>query len=345
MTALTFGAQELAQPTTIPEMWGAWCARCHADDGSGKVEEPTITVEPMDFTDCKVTTPEPDADWERAIAKGGPGVGLSPEMPGFEDSLSAAQISAFVLHMRGFCKETGWPSGNNNFPRPIITEKAFPENEFLLLPVVSHEAEPGSASATDVSLNVVYERRFGRRAMYEVGIPFYNWDFQTARDTEIGDVSVAIKYAAYASTTTPRIVSFGLEATLPTGELYKGFGKGTVVFEPYVAAGAMLGDWYIQAQGKVELPADSLIDREYLYNAYVGRDTSAAPTTWTLGLELNGENRDLWITPQVRKGLTGTGALAASLGVSIPVKYRGEKVVSWVGYLLWEFLEPLRARR
>ena len=64
-------------------MWTAWCARCHAEDGSGKVNEPTVTVEPMDFTDCKVTSPEPDADWERAIAKGGAGVGLSPQMPGF----------------------------------------------------------------------------------------------------------------------------------------------------------------------------------------------------------------------------------------------------------------------
>ncbi|MSO34996.1 MAG: cytochrome c [Acidobacteria bacterium] len=332
-------------PTTVAEMWSAWCARCHADDGSGKVKEPTITVEPMDFTECKVTTPEPDADWARAIAKGGPGVGLSPEMPGFEDSLTREQISGFVKHMRGFCKEARWPSGNANFPRPIITEKAFPENEFLLLPVVSHATEPSSASATDVGLVAVYERRIGRRAMYEVGIPFYNWDFQTSRASAIGDLAVAIKYAAYASTTTPRIVSFGLEATLPTGELYKGFGKGTVVFEPFIAAGTMVGDWYVQAHGKVELPVDTLVDRAYLYNVYVGRDTSAAPNTWTLGVELNGENRELWVTPQIRKGLTGTGALAASLGASIPVKYRGERVVSWVGYLLWEFLEPLRARR
>jgi mono/diheme cytochrome c family protein len=331
-------------PATIPEMWGAWCARCHADDGSGTVKEPTITVRPMDFTECKVATAEPNADWERAIAKGGAGVGLSTEMPAFEDSLSPSQIAGLVSHMRGFCQERGWPSGNTNFPRPIITEKAFPENEFLILPAVSHETEAGSAPATDVRLEMVYERRIGRRAMYEVSIPFYNWDFQTSRDSAIGDVALAFKYAAYASATSPRIVSLGLETTLPSGQLYKGFGKGTVVFEPYVAAGAMLGNWYVQTQGKVELPVDTLVDRAYLYNVYLGRDTGAAPNTWTLGMELNGENRELWITPQVRKGLTGTGALAASLGVSIPVKYRGERVVSWVGYLLWEFLEPIRAR-
>ena len=76
-------------------MWTAWCARCHAEDGSGRINEPTITVEPMDFTDCKVTSPEPDVDWERAIARGGPGVGLSPQMPAFEDSLTADQIATF----------------------------------------------------------------------------------------------------------------------------------------------------------------------------------------------------------------------------------------------------------
>jgi len=180
--------------------------------------------------------------------------------------------------------------------------------------------------------------------MYEVGIPFYNWDFHTSRDSEIGDVAVAVKYAAYAGATTPAIVSFGLETTLPTGQLYKGFGKGTVVFEPFVAAGTMLGNWYVQASGKVELPVDALVSRAYLYNLYVGRDSGAAPNSWTFGAELNGENKELWVTPQIRKGLTGTGALAASLGVSIPIKHRSEKVVSWVGYLLWEFLEPLRAR-
>ncbi len=332
-------------PTTIPEMWGAWCARCHAEDGTGQVSEPTITGVPMDFTDCAVTTREPDADWERAIAKGGSGVGLSPEMPGFEDSLTPAQIAGFVPHLRAFCRDTGWPSGNLNFPRPIITEKAFPEDEFLLLPAISHESEPASASATNVGLIAAYERRFGRRAMYEVSIPFYNWDFLTSRDSEIGDIAVALKYVAYASATTPRIVSFGLEATLPTGRLYKGFGKGTVVFEPYIAAGTMLRSWYVQGHGKVELPVDPLVDRAYLYNLYVGRDSSSAPDAWTLGVELNGENKQLWITPQIRKGLTATGALAASLGVSIPVKYQREKVVSWVGYLLWEFLEPLRARK
>ena len=30
-------AQEAQMPKTVPEMWNAWCSRCHGKDGSGKV--------------------------------------------------------------------------------------------------------------------------------------------------------------------------------------------------------------------------------------------------------------------------------------------------------------------
>lgn len=346
LAAALAASPQSAAPATVPEMWGAWCARCHADDGSGKVREPTITVEPMDFTDCRLTTPEPDADWQRAIARGGPGVGLSSEMPGFEDSLTPEQIHGFVSHMRAFCKERGWPIGNLNFPRPIITEKAFPENEFLILPAISHKTGPGAPALTDITLMGVYERRLGKRAMYEIGVPIATTDFVNSRRGGLGDIEVAFKYAAYASETAPRIVSLGLEATLPNGSHSKGIGKGTTVFEPYVAAGAMLRDWYLQAQAKVELPVDLVkASRAFVYNLYLGRDASAAPDTWTFGVELNGEDRELALTPQIRKGLTRTGALAGSLGVMIPLNERDEQGVRWVGYLLWEYLEPVRARK
>jgi len=326
LAALSEGRQ---QPTTIPEMWSAWCARCHAEDGSGKIAEPTVTVEPMDFTDCKVTTPEPDADWVRAIAKGGPGVGLSPQMPGFEDSLTTEQISGFVSHIRGFCRDRGWPSGNSNFPRPILTEKAFPENEFVILPAISHDREDES-SAREFEFKGVYERRLGKRSMIEFAVPIQN--------DGVDELEIAFKHALYSGSLSrgAPIVSLGLETVI-----LKDYG----VFEPFVAAGVMLRDWYIQAQLKAELPTNrDKADRVFVYNAYLGRDTSAAPTTWTIGVELNGEDRELALTPQVRKGLTGTGALAASVGVMVPLNER-ERGVRWVGYLLWEYLEPWRARK
>ena len=86
----------------------------------------------------------------------------------------------------------------------------------------------------------------------------------------------------------------------------------------------------------------------------MGRDINQSPDTWTLGVEFTGESSyplielrsNLFaLTPQVRKGLTGTGALAAAAGVMLPINKRDAQGVRWVGYLLWEYLEPWRARK
>jgi mono/diheme cytochrome c family protein len=123
---VSVAAQTPSVPTTIPEMWSAWCARCHGQDGSGQVTQRTVSIEPRDFTDCKTATGEGDPDWELAITKGGPAVGLSDEMPAFGDALTADQIAGFVSHLRKFCRETGWPDGNLNLG-PIFTERRFPD--------------------------------------------------------------------------------------------------------------------------------------------------------------------------------------------------------------------------
>jgi cytochrome c553 len=336
-------------------MWTAWCARCHADDGSGKMVEPTITVVPMDFTDCTVAAAEPDADWQRAIAKGGAGVGLSSQMPAFEDSLTEEQITALVSHLRGFCKQPGWPSGNTNFPRPILTGKAFPENEFLIVPAVSHFDESPAPSITAASLVARYERRIGRRSMVEIEVPLVATNALTTWTAGLGDAALAFKHAIYDRADVPRIVSLGIETILPSGDRFKDHGEGTVILEPFISAGAMLRNWYVQSQLEVDLPVDrQRSDRAIAYNVYVGRDLSAAPDAWTIGAEVNSETVFKYlgvtatftaVTPQVRKGLTGTGALAAAAGVVLPINKRDAQGVRWVGYLLWEYLEPWRARQ
>jgi len=339
-----FLAPQQAVPTTIPEMWTEWCARCHALDGSGKMQEPPITVEPLDFTDCTVASAEPDADWQLAITHGGPAVGLSSEMPAFGDTLNADQVQGFVEHIRGFCEEPGWPHGNMNFPRPIFTEKAFPENEFIVLPVMSHRSELG-VTRNDVDLVALYERRLGRRGMWEVAVPLSHRSTGGASRGGIGDIELAYKHVLSADAARTRILSAGIEVALPTGSEARGLGKGTPVFEPYLAAGTVVGDTYLQAQTKVELPVDGAqASRAFVYNLYAGRDTSASPDTWTLGIELNGENGELALTPQVRKGLTKTGALGAAFGVRVPLNERREQGTRVVGYLLWEYLDPVRAR-
>ena len=118
------------------------------------------------------------------------------------------------------------------------------------------------------------------------------------------------------------------------------------MIEPYLAFGTILGGTYVQAQAKIEIPADrAKADRAFVYHLYGGRDTSLSPDTWTYGVEISGENAELALTPQIRKGLTRTGALGAAVGLRVPVTERHEQGTRVVGYLLWEYLEPVRARR
>lgn len=318
----------------------------------------------MDFTDCKVATPEPDMDWELAIASGGLAVGLSSEMPAFGDTLTPDQIRAFVAHMRAMCRESGWPIGNSNFPRPIFTEKAFPENELVILPMITHRRPevvvqggtriPSDSTLTDFDLRAIFERRFGRRGMWEITLPLASHDTAGfARRQGVGDVEAAVKYVLHAGNQAPQIISAGFEVALPTGSEARGLGRATSVLEPYLAAGTMLSSVYLQAQGKVELPMDTTkTERAFVYNLYIGGDTSSAPNTWTIGVELNGEVIDraearslIALTPQLRKGLTKTGGLGAALGVQVPLNERRARGTRAVGYLLWEYLEPVRAKR
>ena len=95
------------------------------------------------------------------------------------------------------------------------------------------------------------------------------------------------------------------------------------------------------------LPDDARLHAEpnTVYNIYFGHDAKLLPSSFTYGIELNGENDELAFTPQIRKGLSKSGALAGAFGVRIPINKRDEQGVKWVGYLLWEYLEPVLSRR
>jgi mono/diheme cytochrome c family protein len=134
-------AQEAQIPKTVPEMWNAWCSRCHGKDGTGKVAEPTVTVRPMDFTNCKLATSEGDPDWEAVISKGGPVVGLSSQMPAFGDFLTAAQVSEFVGFVKKFCTEAWLAVGQPQPATPDVRGKSLPRGRVHPGPRASHRQD------------------------------------------------------------------------------------------------------------------------------------------------------------------------------------------------------------
>jgi hypothetical protein len=147
------------------------------------------------------------------------------------------------------------------------------------------------------------------------------------------------------------IVSAGFKVTFPTGSRRWSFGEGTAIFEPYVAAGTTWRTMHWQAElrgrflGRKLSPEDPT--RIVIYNVSVSRDITPVPTAWTIGMEINGLDRSLAVTPQVRKGLTRSGSLAAAFGVQVPVHLLSRQVygtVRWTGYLLWDYLETARRR-
>ena len=123
-------------------------------------------------------------------------------------------------------------------------------------------------------------------------------------------------------------------------------GEGTTRFEPFVAAAMASGAASIQTKLAIELPKNAPWENRALgYNVYGGYDLTVDPKKWTVGIELNGENRELALTPQIRKSLVRTGALAAAVGLQIPIAERSEQDTRIVGYLLWDYRDPVLRRR
>jgi hypothetical protein len=152
------------------EFYDAACASCHGRDGRGAPEGTAITVPLPDFTDCSFVTRETTGNWVALVAEGGQVLGLSPQMPGFGDSLTDDEIRTVLTHVRGLCRDPSWPYVDLNVRRPLFTGKAFPEDEVVLN--LNFEKSRESRSLVN---EWTLEKRLGARRQAEVTLPFaYN---------------------------------------------------------------------------------------------------------------------------------------------------------------------------
>lgn len=322
------------------------CANCHGSDGRGAALETVAFPEPLpDFTDCAFATREPDADWLAVIHDGGPARAFAQMMAAFGGALPREQLEDVLAYVRAFCTDRNWPRGELNLPRPLVTEKAFPEDEAVFSMSAAAEG-PGAVSA-----KLIYEKRFGARNQVEFILPVASENRGGgAWAGGVGDVGVAVKRALYHSLERGTIFSAAGEVLFPTGSERRGFGKGTAVFEPFLSFGQILGGaGFVQAQAGLELPADTeKAGREAFWRIGVGGSVSQGEwgRTWSPMLEVlaareleSGAATHWDLVPQVQVTLSTRQHIMANVGVRVPVNDASSRATQVLFYVLWDWFD------
>ena len=324
-----------------PEIYDQACAACHGSDGRGAPTGTAIEVPLPDFTDCKFVTAESTANWFGLVKYGGKFLGLSPQMPGFGDVLSDAEIRSAIDQVRGFCTDERWPVGDLNFPRLVFVEKAFPEDELVA------SFFPASARHENVYEGETSgEMRIGPRGWLEASVPVAG----TVPDTGsgragVGDAAIAYRQAILVAPAWRSIASAGVELAIPTGNRHHGVGSGTPVVEPQLLSGHALGPLVAQAQIIALLPGDAeRVGREMLYRVALQYPLGPYKKNLVPAIELE-QSQALdsavraytVLGPSLYVPLSRRGHVAVGVGAQLPVA--GTRPFDWRlgSFLLWEY--------
>ena len=333
---------------TPESIFSAACSTCHGSDGRGRsVDQLAFETPPPDFTDCNFASREPDPDWYAIIHEGGPVRGFDRHMPAFGDALTEDELLAALAHVRTFCSDDAWPRGDLNLPLAMYTEKAFPEDEIVVKTFMN--AEGNNAFEQEF----IYEKRFGPRSQIEIALPWVREDIGPPSGTEggIGDLALAFKHAISHSLDSGSILSIGGELKLPTGDENRGFGKGTVVLEPYILFGKLLSpDTFIQFHGALELPTESGFEDELVLRTAIGRTWTTGAggfgRAWTPMLEVlgakelaGGASAEWDLVPQFQVSLNTRQHILANFGLRVPVTDSSTRDTQLVFYVLWDWFD------
>ena len=327
-------------------LYRAACAACHGGDGRGVDRALVMFEEELpDFSDCSFASREPAADWVGVAHEGGRVRRLSGMMPAFGSALSLEQLERIVTYMKSFCKDKRWPQGELNLPRALFTEKAYPEDEWVL---ESNNAMSGSASVINT---LIYERRFGAKTQIELAVPY---GFQRVASTGandrwvtgVGDVAIGVKRVLTHGLETGHILSAVGEIKLPTGNRAEGFGSGAKVLEGFLSFGkAFPADAFLQLQAGGERPIVRGASSELFWRGAFGK-TFTEPNwgrMWTPMLELlgakeSGGTAEWDLVPQMHVTLNQRRHVMVSLGPRIPINERS-RPKSFVVSFIWDFFD------
>jgi len=317
----------------------------------GEPGKQLYSIEIPDFTDCSFVTREPDADFFAVAHEGGPVRAFSAIMPAHGKTLGEEGIRAALTHIRSFCSDARWPRGELNLPRPLFTEKAYPEDEAVIT------VDANANRERDVRVELLFEKRIGPKSQLEVALPFRARGRPPGRGTSggggIGDVSVGVKHVLTHSLERGSIASLGAEVVFPSGDEDDGLGTGTTVFEPYLAGAQIFAeDGFLQAQLLGEIPADrDRADAEVQGRIALGWSVAQdrgfgrvfSPMLEFIGtgvLPKQGSNEfEADLVPQLQVTLSRRQHIMLAAGVRVPLTETSERATRVVVYLLWDWFD------
>ena len=333
------------------------CASCHGSDGTGSGAAMVgLTIQPPDFTESAFASREPAADWAGVVSLGGPVRGFDRTMPAFGDALSREEIDLILGYVQTLYEDKSWPRGEFTLPLSLGTEKAFPEDEYVVKSTI------GTGDAGSVMNKLIYEKRFGSQTQIEIVAPFGWQEVFPEGDLlggpapsgewtgGVGDLAIGVKRVLFHDLGMGTITSFTFETILPTGNEAKGFGKGYTVFEPFLTLGQLLpAGAFFQIQTGVEIPTDrDQGENEGLFRMALGR-TFTSGGEWgrafspmvefLTGWELDG-GKPVWdIMPEMHFTLNQRQHIMANIGVRFPLTEREGRDPQIQLLFLWDWFD------
>ena len=355
LSAATLWAEEILSAQNPPELkldtgkeiYEAACIGCHGPGGKGQPESTLGFEKPPafpDFSDCNGSNRETLFDWRATIHEGGPSRGWVDIMPSFAEALTLPQIDKVMQYLRSLCTDSSWPLGEMNLPRPLLTEKAYPEDEWLWRSAVNANGPGGFET------EVIYERRFGARNQLEIAMPYA----AVQRDNKswvggIGDFLLGYKRVLFANSQS--IFSLQGEVSMPTGNRLRDLGSGVTTFEAFAAFGQRITDLsFFQIQTGAELPVDTKkAPQAAFFRSAVGKTFAqdrGFGRIWTPMLEfiadrelISGAKTNWDLIPQMQVSLNKRHHVRASFGVRTPITQTTGRSTQLMFYVLWDWFD------
>jgi len=333
--------------TSGEAIYNAGCAGCHGARGDGAPQTSIGFDKPStfpDFTDCPSTTPELDVDWKATITQGGHGRGFSRIMPSFVEALTSQQIDAVIGYVRGLCRNPRYPRGELNLPRPLRTEKAFPESETVL--TMGFTAQQPTTFESELG----YEYRLTMRDQLEVAVPYSSVvDENGVRASGVGDVALGWKRVLFASRNT--IFSGQGEIVFPVGNSDRGLGSGVTTFGVFASVGQILpAASFLQFQIGTDQPASTYqAPRTLFWRLAAGhsfRQENGLGRLWSPMIEVvsdrefvDGAGAAIDVVPQFQVTLNRRQHVRVNFGVELPATNTAGRPKQFVFYFLWDWFD------